>query len=427
VLTGVVFGFLPALRATKLSLVTHLKTDAQGNSSHKRFRLRDGLAVAQVTICTLLLVCMGLFLRSLQTARAMDPGIETRNRILLSFDPGLDRRSDDESKLLLRGILDRAQALPGVESVTLTSAVPLTFIISNSRFVPAEHAKNPQASRVRTDIYAVGPNFFSTMGIPLLAGEDFRDGGTRGSRPAIVNDAFARAAFAGESPIGRRVLGDGKALDIVGVVATAKSRSIGEAPRPIIYLPILSEYSASEMPRGVTLVVKTRDAAQASAGPLREVIRSLDPSLAVFDIRTMESHARDALIVPRLTWTLSAVGGLIGLVVATIGVYGVISFAVARRRRELGIRLAIGARPAEILTMILRSGATLALAGTVFGLLLAAAVTRFTTSLLYGVSPADPVTFIAVPAFLLTVTIIACVVPARAAARLDPVEVLRNE
>ena len=265
------------------------------------------------------------------------------------------------------------------------------------------------------------------MGTPFIGGEDFRYEQGATGRPAIVNEAFARAAFPGQSPLGRRVLGDGKALDIVGLVATAKSRSAVEDPRPSIYLPILSEDSARETPRGLTLVVKTRDAAAAYASPLREAIRSVDSSLAVFDIRTMESHIGDALILPRLMWALSAVAGSIGLVIATIGVYGVISFAVARRRRELGIRLAIGARPREVLVMILRQGIALTLAGTVLGVVVSLGLTRFAASVLYGVSPADPLTFIVVPSFLVTVALVACTLPARAAARLDPVEVLRSE
>jgi predicted permease len=426
-LTGAAFGLLPALRATRVHLVADLKTDAQVQATRARFGLRNGLTIAQVTICTVLLVCMGLSLRSLQAARGLDIGVQTRNLALLAFDPGLDRRVDSESRQLLRNILDRVHSLSLVESATLTSAVPLTFIISNSRFVPEENARDPHAVRVRSDIYAVGPQFFATMGIPLLAGESFPFEQTASYGPAIVNEAFARAAFPGHSPLGRRVLGDGKALDIIGVVPTAKSRTIGEAPRPIIYLPILSEYSAGEMPRGVTLIVKTRGDAAASTNELRDAIRKVDPALAVFDVRTMEHHVRDALIVPRLVWSLSAVAGSIGLIIATIGVYGVISFAVARRRRELGIRLALGAQPREILRMIVNNGLALASVGIAAGLLISVGVTGFAASLLYGVTPGDPLTFVGVPLFLLLVAVIASFVPARAAARLDPVNVLRSE
>jgi predicted permease len=426
-ITAIAFGLVPALRATRVDVIADLKTDARGGVGVDRFRLRHGLVVVQVAICTVLLVCMGLFLRSLQAAQGIDLGLAKRNLLLLAFDPGLDRRPDSQSQQLLRHVLESAQAVPGVESATLTTAVPLTFIISNSDFVPAENATNPQAPRVHTDIYVVGPHFFATMGISFLAGEDFRFDQPSMGGLAIVNDAFARAAFPNESPIGRRVLGDGKGPQIVGLVATAKSRTIGEGPRPTIFLPILTEYSAAENPRGITLVVKTSGPAASYTGQLREVLRRADPSLAVFDVRTMESHLREALIVPRLAWALSVVAGCIGAVIAVVGLYGVISFAVARRRREFGIRLAIGARPREILMMTLRQGLTLAFVGTAVGFLMALGLTRFGASLLYGVSPTDGMTFVIVPSFLMAVALLACMLPARAAARLDPIEVLRGE
>jgi predicted permease len=418
---------VPALRATRLDLVTDLKADVRGIDGVYRFGLRNGLVVAQVAICTVLLLCTGLFLRSLQTARGVDVGFSNRNLLLLAFDPGGEHRADSQARQLLRDILEQAQGVPGVESATLTTGVPLTLIIDNSSFVPEEGAADPKRQRVGTDIYGVGPQFFETMGVSFLTGEDFRSdqGGTR--KVAIVNDAFARAAFPHQSPIGRRVLGDGKALEIVGLVATAKSRTIGENPRPSIYLPILNEYSAAQTLRGVTLVVKTRGAAATYAGPMREAIRRADPSLAVFDVQTMENHLGDALLMPRLAGVLSGIAGCIGLVIASIGVYGVISFAVARRRREIGIRLAIGARPREILLMIVKQGITLAFVGTVLGFAAGLSVTHFAASLLYGVNPRDTITFVAVPSLLAAVAFLACLLPARTAARLDPVDVLRSE
>jgi predicted permease len=427
ILTAVAFGLVPALRATRQELIANLKLDARGSAATGRFGLRNGLVVSQVAICTLLLVCMGLFLRSLHTAQQMDLGFANRNLLLLTFDPGLDRRPDLHARQLLREILERAQGVAGVESATLTTAVPLTFIVSNSRFIAAEHSKNPQAPRVRTDIYAVGPDFFRTMGIPFLSGVDFLVGQGATGRTAIVNDAFARSAFPNQSPIGRRVVGDGKSLEIVGVVATAKSRTIGEVPNPTIYLPILNDYAAAESPRGVTLVVKTTAGAVSYGDLMREAIRGADSSLAVFDVRTMETHLSEALIVPRVAWALSTVAGCIGAAIAIVGIYGVISFVVVRRRRELGIRLAIGARPSEISMMILKQGLSLALIGTVVGFLAAIGLTRFGMSLLYGVTPTDPTTFAVVPLVLMGVALLACSVPARAAARLDPVEVLRGE
>jgi predicted permease len=425
--TGVIFGLVPAIRATRADLVTDLKADARAGAGAGRFGLRNTLAVVQVAICTVLLLCTGLCLRSLQATQRMDLGLGNRNLLLLAFDPSLDRRTDQQARQLLGDILARALEVPGIESATLTSSVPLTLIVNNSNFVSEEKRTDPDGPRIGTDIYHVGPGFFDTMGIPLLAGRDFRfdPGGTE--NVAIVNDAFARAAFPGEPAIGRRIAGDGRLLRIVGLAATARSRTIGEAPRPSVYLPILNDYSASHSLASVTLVVKTRDAAVAYSTPIREAIRRSDPSLAVFDIRVMEKHLNDALLLPRLAGALSTMAGCIALVIATIGVYGVISFAVARRRREIGIRLAVGARPRAILVMILKQGITLGVIGTAVGLLAGLSLTRFAASLLYGVNPTDTMTFVAVPSFLLLVTLLACLLPARGAARLDPVDVLRSD
>ena len=441
-LTAMAFGLVPALRATKLNLIADVKASGLGAGTRDRFGLRTGLVVTQVAICAVLLLGMGLFLRSLHATDTIDLGLRKDNLLLLAFDPSLDRRGDTQSRQLLKTVLDRAQAVGGVESATLTTAVPLTFIINNTDFVADEHANDARAPSIRTDIYHVGPRFFETMGIRFVAGDDFSP--ARSPRPdvAIVNEAFAHAAFGGRSPLGRHVLGNGRNLEIVGLVATAKSRTIGEEPRPAIYLPILQEYTAGQSARGVTLIAKTRacpgpecvapagsesDAGIASVAALREAIRSADRSLAIFDIRTMESHVRDALLVPRLARTLSAVAGGIGLVIATIGVYGVVSFAVARRRRELGVRLAIGARPQQVLAMILREGLTLVLIGSALGVLAAVGLAPLIASLLYGVAPIDPLTFVGVPLLLLAVATLACVVPARTAARVDPVDVLRTE
>jgi hypothetical protein len=287
---------------------------------------------------------------------------------------------------------------------------------------------------VRTDIYTVGPRFFETLGIAISQGaaadvDGLASPGTAIVPPgtAIINEAFARAVFPDGQPMGRRFRGDGRLVTVAGVVTTVKSRTVGEAPRPAIYLPILTEYLGARTQRGVTLMVKARDGATVEVESLRQAIRAEDPSLAVFDVRTMETHIRDALIGPRLMWGVSAAAAGLGLSLAVVGVYAVVSFSVARRRRELGIRLAIGARPRELVTMVLRQGITLAFVGTLVGVVAAYALTRFASSLLYGITPTDPVTFIVVSALLIAVAVAACAIPARLAARLDPVDVLRTE
>ena len=424
--TGLIFGLLPALRATRPDLVSDLKADGRSSSSGDRFGLRGGLVIAQVGICTLLLLCTGLFLRSLQVTRGMDVGFAHRNLLLLSFDPALDHRSDAQARRLLERVLAAAREVPGVESATLTTGVPLTFIVNNSEFQPDRNASGAGVRPIPADIYGVDSEYFDTLGIARLSGEGFRSGETQGQQ-VIVNEAFARAAFAGGSPIGRRIAGDGKGLIIAGVVATSKSRTIGEAPRPCIYLPILSTYSARDASRGVTLLVRPRGSAVLSPEAVRAAIRRTDPSLAVFDVQSMESHLRDALVVPRLAGGFSSLAGAVGLAIAAIGVYGIISVGVARRRREIGIRLALGATPGEIVRMIVTHGVRLTVSGAALGLLAGFGVTRYIASLLYGVTPTDAVSFLAVTAVLLAMGLLACLLPARGAARQDPVDVLRSE
>ena len=423
--TGVGVGLVPALRSTRGDLAAALKTGGRPAPDRSPVRLRSALVTAQVAICALLLVCSGLALRSLWAARAVDSGVRVDGVMLLGFDPGMNRRSDEDARRLLRGVIDRVAAISGVESASLTTAVPLTFIIDNSSFVSEDRYTDGAAPRTRTDIYMVGPRFFETLGIPVLEGGGADVDGAAAPGLAVVNDAFAKAVFPNEPPMGRRFRGDGRALAVAGVVTTVKSRTIGEAPRPAIYLPILTEYLGGRTQRGVTLVVKTRHSVPVES--LRQAIRAEDPSLAVFNVRSMEAHLRDALIGPRFMWGVCAVASGVGLALALVGVYAVVSFSVVRRRRELGIRLAVGARPGALVSMVVWQGLTMAIAGTLVGVLAASMLTRFASSLLYGITPTDPIAFVTASAILIVVAVMACIVPARTAARLDPVEVLRSE
>ena len=258
---GIGVGLLPAFQSTRPDRLSGVKGAGRSVSDAGRGRLRVALVGGQIAVCALLLVCSGLALRSLAAARSTDIGLHNRDLILLGFDPGMNRRSDDDSRRLLRDVLERASAVPGVRSATLTTAVPLTFIIDNTRYVAEARAKDPSASRVRTDNYMVGPRFFETFGIPIVdgpGGEDTIDGpGPTGL--AVVNEAFAREVFPDGPAVGRRFVGDGRRLTVAGVVATVKSRTIGESPRPAVYLPILTEYT------GVAVAAR-RHARRAAAG-----------------------------------------------------------------------------------------------------------------------------------------------------------------
>jgi predicted permease len=424
-LTGLIFGLAPALRVTAPNLAGQLKEAPARHSLLGRFGGRNLLVIAQVAICMVLLICSGLFLRSLDSARAIDTGMGHRNLLLAAFDPGLNHYPPQKTQQILNEILRLARTTPGVESAALTSSVPLSLEGTRNRVKPAERSAEKNASML-ADIYAVTPGFFDTFGIPLLRGEDFRPG-MPAEDIAIANQALATKAFPGRDPIGQRILYLDRTVRITGLVATAKSRTIGEEPRPCLYFPLAREGRGNDSLTGITLAVRTRGNPSAYAAQMRDVIRRTDPALAVFDLRTMESHLSRALFLPRTASVLFGITGGMALLIAIVGVYGVISFAVARRTREIGVRMAMGASRGRILAEVLRQGMGLTLAGSVIGFPLALALARLAGSLLYGIGPADPLTLLGVPAVLLLVSLVACLVPAGRAAALDPTEALRLE
>jgi predicted permease len=421
VVTGLVFGLVPALRATRPDLVSALKDQRGRKGILRRFGLREALVISQVTVCTLLLVCSGLFLRSLQAARNIDPGFTHRNVLLAGFDPSLNGYSPERTRQLIDEILRRTTALPGVQAASLTSSVPLNVEGTQNSFVP-EHGKDP----LPADIYSVSPRFFDTLGIRLTAGEDFRPGPSS-EDIVIVNQALASKAYPGEDPVGRHINYQGRNVRITGLAATAKSRTIGEEPRPALYFPMARDLRGNDSLSGMTLLVRTNADPAGYTAAVRQTIRSIDPELALFEVRTMEAQISRALYVPRAAASLFGVAGLIGLAIATVGLYGVISFLVAGRTKEIGIRMALGARRIEVLWMVFRQGVGLTAAGCAAGLGLALVLSRTTASLLYGVSPADTLTFISVIVLLHAVSVLACLVPARRAATVDPMWTLRYE
>ncbi len=425
-LTGMIFGAVPALRATRPGLVGALKDDAGHSACGRRFGLRNLLVVAQVTICMVLLIASGLFLRSLSSAGRIDPGFAHRNLLIAAFDPSLNRYSPAETSRLLDAVLEGVRSLPGVESAALSNGIPLNLEGTQNSFVPEDQLAQKETAGILAHIYATTPGFFETLGIRLLAGQDFAPGAPA-EDIAIANQALADKAFPNQYPVGRRIFYLGRMVRITGLVATAKSRTIGEEPRPCLYFPLAKELRGNDSLSGISLVLRTRGEPAAYAPPMRQVFRLIDPALAVFDVRTMQAQLDQALFLPRAAALLFGFAGFMGLLISTVGIYGVISFGVARRTKEIGIRMALGARRGQVLGMVVRQGLLLALTGSLIGLALALAFSRVAASLLYGVSPTDVLTFVLVPAVLLGVALLACLVPARRAAALNPLRALRYE
>ncbi len=421
--TGLLFGLVPALRATRTDLTSALKEEKASGGPARVLNLRDALVVGQVAICMVLLISSGLFLRSLGAAHNIDPGFTHRNVLMLSFDPGLNRYALPETRRLMDSMLESARTLPGVESASLTNSVPLSAEGTRNAF---KAEGDTAESGTSAEIYAVAPGFFDTLGIRRISGEDFRPG-LPAEDVVIVNQAAASTAFPGQDPVGRYIFYQGRRVRILGQVATTKSRSIGEQARPALYFPLAREAKGNDSLTGMTLMLRTQGPPANYAQQARQAIRSLDPGLAVFNVTTMDEHLSQALLVPRVIAYLFGLAGLMGLLIATVGVYGLVSFAVARQTKEIGIRMALGARRSQVVLQVLRRGLLLTAVGASLGLGVSLALSQTAASLLYGISPTDAVTFTAVPALLMLIVLAACLVPARRAATLDPLRALRYE
>lgn len=421
VVTGLVFGLVPALRATRTDLVTAFKG---GSSSGPRgFGLRDGLVVLQVALSLVLLVGAGLFLRSLGSAASIDTGIRSENVLFMALDPKLHGYSPERSRHFFGQLRRRVEALPGVESMSYVDVVPLSIGASSTGFT----ADTPAGSkRANADIYSVGSRYFETMGIELVRGRDFLPG-RDGEGVAVINQNLARRLFGDEDPIGRRVRSGNGAFEIIGLVRNTKSRTLGEDPKSCAFHYLDANPDKAMSLFGVSLAVKTAGEARLLAGPVRAQVRSLDRHIAVFNIETMREHMDKALLLPRLCAALLGVFGLVGLVLATVGLYGVMSYSVRRRTREIGIRMALGASSQGVLRMVARRGLALAAGGAAVGLAAALALSRVLGAFLYGISAIDPATFVAVTALLMLVASMAALLPARRAARVDPNTILRYE
>jgi len=424
--TAVAFGLVPALRATRPNLVGALKDEHGWLGRSRWLTLRNLLVIGQVTICMLLLISSGLFLRSLRSAQSIEIGFKHRNLLMLAFDPSLNRYTPAQTRRMVDGILETVRAIPGVESIALGSSVPLNMEGTQNGFVPTGSASGGERNPMFADVYSISPGYFDAFGIRMTDGEDFRPG-IPSDDIAIANQALADRAFPKQNAVGQSILYLGRTVRIVGLVATTKSRTIGEDPHPCLYFPIAKDLRGNDSLTGMTLVVRTSGDPTSYVSPVRQTIRNVDPSLAVFDIRTMETQLTQALLLPRAAAFLFGLAGFVGLLIATVGLYGVISFAVAQRTKEIGIRMALGAKRGQVLGTVLKQGLALTVAGAAIGLGMALALSRLAMSLLYGVSPTDTATFTLVPAFLVFTALVACLVPARRAATLDPINALRHE
>jgi len=430
VLAGIIFGLIPALQASKHDLVPALKDHSQQLGDRRRmFSLRNALVIGQVALSIVVLIGAGLFLRSLNHARAIDPGFDAEHVLTLSFNTAAQKYDATKAEQFYQQLTNRVQALPGVQSVSVAQSAPLSYFYSPAISSPVfvEGHEPPQGEDPPfVGNNAIGPNFFRTLGVPLLSGREFTDRDREGApRVAIVNETLVRDLFPNTNPIGQRLrvlLRQPSSWEIVGVVKDSKYRSLGEDPMPYIFLPYLQNPQPA-----MAVHVRTSGNPGEVAAAVRREVQALDPNLPAFHVMSLADNIDISLFPSRFGAVLLGVFGFLALLIASIGIYGVMSYGVSERTHEMGIRMALGARASDVLRLVISQGMWLALIGVAIGAGLAWGVTRVVKSYLYDVSVTDPLTFIGIALLLIGVALLACYVPARRATKVDPLKALRYE
>jgi predicted permease len=422
--TGLLFGLAPAVHASSPHVTPALREESGRTSgAAAKGRLRNGLVIAQVALCLIMLVGAGLFLQSLRRAQDIDPGFDPHNLALTAFDlfpAGYDRA---RGVAFQSQVLEKIRSLPGVERAALAPRVPLSFSGRSSTGIEIEGYQPRKDEEVTITYNEVSDDYFETMRIPIVAGRPFTQRDTADApRVLIVNETMARRYWGKEDPLGRYVRIGKERTQVVGIARDGKYRSLSERPTPYMYFPLPQSYRSAAM-----LHVRTAAAPDAIFPAVRDAMRELDADLPLFQPMTMEQSMEQAVFAQRIGATLLTIFGALALTLAAVGLYSVMSYAVSQRTHEMGIRLALGASPAELRQMVVKSGMRVAGIGLAIGAAGALGVSQLLTSLLNGVSPADPATFGIVLALLAVVAFAAAFIPARRASSVDPIVALRYE
>ncbi|MGH9940803.1 MAG: ABC transporter permease [Pyrinomonadaceae bacterium] len=428
VVTGVIFGLVPALQVSKPDLVSAIK-DQSSAYAHGRSGVRHILLVVQIALCLVLIVGAGLFIRSLRTALAMTPGFETEKLALASVNLGLQRYTEAGAENFYHESIERVGQLPGVVAASWATTPPLVPGASYMLNISIDGYEPRGGEPPEAEFNYVGDAYFKTVGVSLLRGREFTEADRHGAPPVVViNVTMARRFFPDVDPLGRNVGVGGRfpGGTIVGVVRDAKYHNLNEVAAPYVYAPLKHSIAAVGL-ETLTLLVRTSDDPARVLDPVRNEIRAMDANLPISDVVTIREHIGDALIVQRFGSTILGLFSSLTLVLATVGIYGITSYFVTQRTREIGIRMALGAHRSDILRLVLAKSLLPVGLGVVVGLGAALVVTRALNGFLYGVSTTDPATF-AVAALLLTATaLLACYIPARRATKVDPMIALRYE
>jgi predicted permease len=422
IITGVIFGVLPALRSSSLQPANVLKEVGSVSGGLHKARLSSILVVAQIAMSLLLLVCAGLFIRSVRSKEQFNPGFNPHHVLLDYYDLsglGYDSKSGTQFN---RQLFDKLQTMPGAESATIADWIPLGFATNVDSIEAEGYVPRPHES-MNVEYADIGPNFLRTLQIPLVSGRDFTVADINGSQPvAVVNAAFANRYWPHQDAVGKKLKANENEtwFVVVGVAQNSDNDGLGQKPTPFLYLPLFQDYA-----RRIAIYVRTPGNPLAFAGPVQDAVHSLDADLPLFDLTTLDSRVQLIATPQRMGGVFVGGFGILALVLAGIGIYGVLAYTTRQRTHELGIHMALGAEPGDVLRLVLRQGLTLAVLGLALGLAASLILTRALSSELFGVSATDPLTFAGVAILLTVVVVAACYIPARRAMRVDPMVALR--
>jgi len=424
-LTGLLFGVAPAFKASVPDLADTLKLGGRGGSiGWGRNKLRSLLVVSEIALSLVALVGAGLFIRSMRDAQRMDPGFESKNLFMLAFDLGALHYDEGHGQQFLRAAVERANATPGVKAAAIASNFPLGGGFARTVFPEGEdESTGYRGTLTQLDDITIG--YFDALRIPLLRGRLFTDADRKDTASvAIINEAMAKKFWPDKDAIGKRFhfFGDTTLREVVGIARNSVVNAIGEVPVPLVYLPVAQDYAPAP-----TLQVQTTGKPESVIAGVRAQIQSLEPNLAITNVQTIGEIIDQGLWAPEMGAALLTVFGGLAMVLAAVGVYGVLAYSVTQQTREIGIRMAMGAERRDVLALVVGQGLKLAGAGVALGILVALGLTRQLSSLLFGVSAYDPLTYGGVTLILVIVALLACYIPARRATRVDPLIALRYE
>jgi putative ABC transport system permease protein len=421
----ILFGLVPALQASRMDRMALLKdrTNAPGGGA-RWYGLRGVLVMMQVALSLVALAGAGLFIHSLRNAQQIDPGFEVKHELVMFVNLGAAQYPQAQAEAFYRDVIDRLQSFPGVASASLADAAPFSGSLQRTTFTDGVDITDPRNGKL-TPLIAVAPLYFKAAGISLLSGRTFDDqDNEKGAMVAIVNRAMAENFWPGQDPIGKHIhfLGETWDIAVVGEVNTVKYLTLGEPPQAIVYVPLKQHYAPA-----VTVYVRTKEDPEKALASIRSTVQSLIPSVPLTNVQTVEQTLVQSLTAPRIGAELLGTFGLLALILAAIGTYGVMSYSVSQRTQEIGIRMSLGAQARDVRQLILASGLAMVSTGVAAGLAFSTLLARTMSSLLFGIGSFDAPSFLLTAALLIVVAMAACWIPARRAMRVDPLIALRYE